>query len=89
MFRVWERSQVSIFLTKNEEVLTSCTRIHHPQLTCRGAPCGYPRIEELALLTVGARCESTNPTHRQGVVDDEWRELGIPTTAKSLFPECS
>jgi hypothetical protein len=27
------------------------------QLTCRGAPGGYPRVEELAILSTGARCE--------------------------------
>jgi hypothetical protein len=27
------------------------------QLTCRGAPCGYPRIEELVTLITGAKYE--------------------------------
>jgi hypothetical protein len=31
--------------------------INTTQLTCRGAPHGYPRVEELALLSTGARYE--------------------------------
>jgi hypothetical protein len=27
------------------------------RLTCRGAPCGYPMVEELVILITGARCE--------------------------------
>jgi hypothetical protein len=33
--------------------LRSGTKIGCSQLTCRGAPRGYPRVEELALLTTG------------------------------------
>jgi hypothetical protein len=40
--------------------ILSCIKIDRTQLICRGTPRGYPRIEELILLTTGARSEILN-----------------------------
>jgi hypothetical protein len=46
----------------NFTLLTSCTKISYTQLTCRGAPGGYPRVEEILLaypyLEAADICES-------------------------------
>jgi hypothetical protein len=52
--RVYKNRQ-SIVLEREGSI--SCTKIKRTQLTCRGAPRGYPRVEELVLLPTGARCE--------------------------------